>query len=75
MQDFNRKIPETCGVDLSRLQIFDYVNVQSIHNATFANALPSGYLNQTRDLANWHEYNVFSDSAFDGIGNGECMVL
>ncbi|PIL35202.1 hypothetical protein GSI_02992 [Ganoderma sinense ZZ0214-1] len=49
--------------------IFDYMNVQSIHNATFANTLPNGYLNQTRDLANWHEYNVFSDSAFDGIGN------
>ncbi|KAI0823176.1 histidine phosphatase superfamily [Trametes gibbosa] len=49
--------------------IFDYMNVQSIHNATFANALPQGYLEQARDLANWHEYNVFSDTSVDGIGN------
>ena len=60
--------------DLYRCQIFDYMNVQSIHNATFANTLPAGYLNQTRDLANWHEYNVFSDSSFNGIGNGACPV-
>ncbi len=50
------------------------MNVQSIHNATFASTLPTGYLNQTRDLANWHEYNVFSDSSFDGIGNGAHIV-
>ena len=50
------------------------MNVQSIHNATFANSLPPGYLNQARDLANWHEYNVFSDSSFDGIGNGGVFV-
>ncbi|EIW59547.1 phosphoglycerate mutase-like protein [Trametes versicolor FP-101664 SS1] len=49
--------------------IFDYMNVQSIHNATFANALPAGYLEQARDLANWHEYNVFSDTSSTGIGN------
>ena len=52
-----------------RGQIFDYMNVQSIHNATFANALPDNYLAIARDLANWHEYNVFSDDSFDGIGN------
>ncbi|KAH9845992.1 phosphoglycerate mutase-like protein [Lenzites betulinus] len=49
--------------------IFDYMNVQSIHNATFADALPKGYLEQARDLANWHEYNVFSDTSVTGIGN------
>ncbi|KAI0671089.1 phosphoglycerate mutase-like protein [Trametes maxima] len=49
--------------------IFDYMNVQSIHNATFANTLPAGYLERARDLANWHEYNVFSDSSVSGIGN------
>ncbi|KAI0683069.1 phosphoglycerate mutase-like protein [Earliella scabrosa] len=49
--------------------IFDYMNVQSIHNATFANDLRDGYLAQARDLANWHQYNTFTDSAFDGIGN------
>lgn len=47
------------------------MNVQSIHNATFANALPTGYLEQARDLANWHEYNVFSDTSATGIGNSE----
>ncbi|KAI0761989.1 phosphoglycerate mutase-like protein [Trametes elegans] len=49
--------------------VFDYMNVQSIHNASFANALPSTYLAQARDLANWHEYNVFSDDTATGIGN------
>ncbi|CDO69268.1 hypothetical protein BN946_scf185042.g170 [Trametes cinnabarina] len=49
--------------------IFDFMNVQSIHNATFAKALPPTYLAQARDLANWHEYNVFSDTSSTGIGN------
>ncbi|RPD56153.1 phosphoglycerate mutase-like protein [Lentinus tigrinus ALCF2SS1-7] len=49
--------------------IFDYMNVQSIHNATFANSLPDTFLAQALDLASWHEYNVFSDDSFDGIGN------
>lgn len=49
--------------------IYDYMNVQSIHNATFANRLPTGYLAKARDLANWHEYNVFTDPALGGIGN------
>ena len=55
--------------DIVSEQIFDYVNVQSIHNATFAKTLPTSYLAQARDLANWHEYNVFSDASFSGIGN------
>ncbi|KAI8971150.1 phosphoglycerate mutase-like protein [Trametes punicea] len=49
--------------------IFDYMNVQSIHNATFLDTLPKTYLAQARDLANWHEYNVFSDTSVIGIGN------
>ncbi|KIJ60291.1 hypothetical protein HYDPIDRAFT_117370 [Hydnomerulius pinastri MD-312] len=49
--------------------IFDYMNVNSIHNATFAQALPPTFLAQTRALANWHEYNVFSDPSIMGIGN------
>ncbi len=51
------------------------MNVQSIHNATFAQNLPDHYLAQARDLANWHEYNVFSDSTFDGIGNSAFFKL
>jgi hypothetical protein len=49
--------------------IFDYVNVQNIHNADFARALPPTYLEQSRDLANWHEYNIFTSPRLDGIGN------
>jgi len=49
--------------------IFDFMNVQSIHNATFANALPAGYLEQARDLANFHEHGVFTSPKLSGIGN------
>ena len=45
------------------------MNVQSIHNATFAERLPATFLAQARDLANYHEYGVFTDPAFGGIGN------
>ena len=45
------------------------MNVQSIHNATFASRLPAGYLQESRTLANYHEYGVFSDPSFSGIGN------
>lgn len=51
------------------------MNVQSIHNATFANRLPNGYLAQARDLANWHEYNVFTDPTLGGIGNSKQPVF
>ena len=51
------------------IQIFDYMNVQSIHNETFAKALPDGFLERVRALANFHEYGVFSSPQVDGIGN------
>ncbi|KIK90471.1 hypothetical protein PAXRUDRAFT_151872 [Paxillus rubicundulus Ve08.2h10] len=56
--------------------IFDYMNVNDIHNATFAQALPSTFLEQARALANWHEYNVFSGSSTMDIGNiaGQAIV-
>ncbi|KAN0087790.1 Histidine phosphatase superfamily [Tylopilus felleus] len=56
--------------------IYDYMNVNSIHNATFANALPATFLAQARALANWHEYNVFTDPSISGIGNiaGQAIV-
>lgn len=47
------------------------MNVQSIHNATFANRLPPTYLAQARDLAAYHEYGVFSDPNLSGIGNSK----
>ncbi|KAF7799398.1 hypothetical protein EIP86_010631 [Pleurotus ostreatoroseus] len=49
--------------------IFDFMNVQFIHNATFAHRLPPTFLPQAYALANFHEYGVFSDTSFDGIGN------
>ncbi|KAG2144189.1 histidine phosphatase superfamily [Suillus bovinus] len=49
--------------------IFDFMNVNNIHNATFAEALPPTYMAQVQALANWHEYNVFSDRSIGGIGN------
>ncbi|KAI0685017.1 histidine phosphatase superfamily [Cytidiella melzeri] len=49
--------------------IYDYMNVQSIHNKTFADRLPPTFLAQARDLANYHEYGVFSDPSLEGIGN------
>lgn len=51
------------------LQIFDFMNVQYIHNATFMQELPPTFLPQARDLANFHEYGVFSDWNPNGIGN------
>ena len=51
------------------------MNVQSIHNATFAQNLPSTYLAQARALANYHEYGVFSDPKINGIGNSKCVIL
>jgi len=56
--------------------IFDYMNVQSIHNSTFAQILPPTFLEQARDLANYHEYGVFTDPQFNGIGNiaGRTMI-
>lgn len=55
--------------------IFDFMNVNDIHNATFAQDLPATYLAQVRTLANWHEYNVFSDQTIGGIGNIAGMAI
>jgi prostatic aicd phosphatase len=51
------------------------MNVQSIYNATFLDALPDTYLAQARDLANWHEYHVFSSPDLGGIGNSKLMSM
>ena len=50
-------------------QIFDYMNVQDVHNATYASTVPETLLKQARALANWEQYQVFSDPSFGGIGN------
>ncbi|KAJ7126156.1 histidine phosphatase superfamily [Mycena epipterygia] len=49
--------------------IYDFMNVQSIHNEAFANALPPTFLAQALTLAGWHEYGVFTSSQLNGIGN------
>ncbi|GAA5941400.1 uncharacterized protein JCM15063_006087 [Sporobolomyces koalae] len=52
--------------------MFDYMNVQNIHNATFAAELaklPNGTLAQAADLASWLQYSLFTDSKLDGLGN------
>ncbi|GBE83510.1 phosphoglycerate mutase-like protein [Sparassis crispa] len=50
--------------------IFDYVNVQSIHNKTFYDILPAGYEEQAYYYANYHENGVFTDPvSVGGIGN------
>jgi len=49
--------------------IFDFINVENIHNATFAKNLPAGFLEQARDLANFHEHGVFTSPQPSGIGN------
>ncbi|PBK78349.1 phosphoglycerate mutase-like protein [Armillaria solidipes] len=49
--------------------IYDYMNVENIHDASFAASIPDTFMEQARDLANWHEYGVFSSPDLAGIGN------
>ncbi|KAI0258619.1 hypothetical protein BC834DRAFT_1022281 [Gloeopeniophorella convolvens] len=50
-------------------QIFDFMNVNSIYNASFHDALPPMFPSQARNLANWHEYNTFTSAQLGGIEN------
>lgn len=45
------------------------MNVQNIHNERFADAVPEELMRRSRDLANYHEYGVFTSPSLDGIGN------
>ncbi|KAJ7808863.1 histidine phosphatase superfamily [Mycena olivaceomarginata] len=49
--------------------IYDFINVQSIHDEAFAKALPPTFLAQVFTLASWHEYGVFTSGTLGGIGN------
>ncbi|KAI0772911.1 phosphoglycerate mutase-like protein [Trametes elegans] len=49
--------------------IFDFVNVQQVHNASFLHALPPTFGAQAYAFANFHENGVFTDAAPGGIGN------
>jgi hypothetical protein len=61
------------GTNLENMfNIFDFMNVNFVHNATFAKLLTSqapDLLPQARYLAAYHEYGVFSSPQLDGIGN------
>lgn len=71
----NQYARKVYGSDATMIkQIYDFMNVQSIHNKTFADALPATFLNQARELANYHEYGVFTDTTLNGIGNSECIT-
>lgn len=45
------------------------MNVENIHNETFAKLVTPQQMEQARDLANYHEYALFTDSTKGGIGN------
>ncbi|KAH0831203.1 phosphoglycerate mutase-like protein [Lanmaoa asiatica] len=48
--------------------VYDYLNVQYTHNATFYKSFPETLLQQARYFANIHEQNVFTDSVQNGVG-------
>ncbi|RPD61599.1 phosphoglycerate mutase-like protein [Lentinus tigrinus ALCF2SS1-6] len=56
------------SIDFTNM-IFDFVNVQSIHNATFLQELPDTFAEQAYFFANFHENGVFTDPSPSGIGN------
>ncbi|KAF9267593.1 phosphoglycerate mutase-like protein [Marasmius fiardii PR-910] len=47
--------------------IYDFMNVQNIHDANFHNHIPATFMEQARNLANFHEYGVFSSADLNGI--------
>ncbi|QRV74830.1 histidine acid phosphatase-like protein [Ceratobasidium sp. AG-Ba] len=49
--------------------IFDFLNVQSIHDRDLSLRITPNTLAQARALANWHQYRTFSSAQLDGIGN------
>ncbi|KAI9571985.1 phosphoglycerate mutase-like protein [Boletus coccyginus] len=53
---------------LNMWNIYDYLNVQYTHNATFYNSFPETLLQQARYFADIHEKNVFTDSVQNGVG-------
>ncbi|KAH7870356.1 histidine phosphatase superfamily [Lentinula edodes] len=72
--DFFTNLPQyldgRSDVNLENMwNIFDYMNVNYIHNATFRSKLPPTLLPQARNLAAFHEYGVFTSPQLDGIGN------
>ncbi|KAJ7726942.1 phosphoglycerate mutase-like protein [Mycena metata] len=58
------------SIDFTNMfNVFDFVNVQMIHNKTFFDSLPPTFAAQTQALGNFHEEGVFTDNEAGGIGN------
>jgi hypothetical protein len=57
------------------LQIYDYINVQYIHNAAFVGACPPSVLTQARVLANYHESAIFSSPTMNSINNSPSFLV
>lgn len=49
--------------------LFDYLNVESIHNATIANQVTTQQLAEARYWANYHEAGSFTDPDYFNVGN------
>jgi len=49
------------------------MNVQSIHDPAFQRSIPPSVLAHARDLANFHEYGVFTSPQLDGVGNSKLL--
>ena len=47
------------------------MNVNYIHNETYAFKLPPTFLAQARALADFHEHGVFTSAKGDGLGNSK----
>ncbi|KAG9307974.1 phosphoglycerate mutase-like protein [Chiua virens] len=61
--------PYLNGMDTDFLNmIYDYLNVQYIHNATFFRSFPETLVQQARHFANIHEQRVFTDTAQNAVG-------
>lgn len=49
--------------------LFDFLNVESIHNATISRQVSAAQLQQAAYWANYHESGSFSDPDLDNVGN------
>ncbi|GAA6038328.1 hypothetical protein JCM8097_003946 [Rhodosporidiobolus ruineniae] len=52
--------------------VFDYINVNQLHNATFAaalNATGEGTMAHIRDIASYHEWALFTSPGLGDLGN------
>ncbi|KAH7912875.1 histidine phosphatase superfamily [Hygrophoropsis aurantiaca] len=55
--------------------IYDYINVQYVHNQTFYHEIPPNYPRMAFGYASFHEDGVFTDANLNGIGNVAARTL